>query len=276
MIRAKPQATEFRRCLPRIDNGFARGLFLTSTRVTMPRSRRRRGVKARALASCSHQAPTRRSGQVKEPSLAPGSQACRCVYRDRGSRTVCHRLWQHLLRERQLVVRLRKKRQGHQDRPRLRRRRPWRPVLQRLRRARRRQGREGVRRLHQGADGQDLRDRGRPRAAPDRRWPRPATTRSSASASPTARLDDKVAAKYPKTTFGIIDSVVEAKNVDSIVFTEEQGSYLAGVAAALKTKTGPGRLHRRRGHPADPEVRGGLRAGRQGHQPQGQGRRRST
>ncbi|MEU0334786.1 BMP family ABC transporter substrate-binding protein [Streptomyces sp. NPDC006193] len=47
----------------------------------------------------------------------------------------------------------------------------------------------------------------------------------------------KVAAKYPKTSFGIVDSVVNAKNVDSITFTEEQGSYLAGVAAALKTKS---------------------------------------
>lgn len=46
----------------------------------------------------------------------------------------------------------------------------------------------------------------------------------------------KVAAKYPKVNFGLIDSVVNAKNVDSITFTEEQGSYLAGVAAALKTK----------------------------------------
>ncbi|MFI1013748.1 BMP family protein [Streptomyces sp. NPDC020965] len=49
---------------------------------------------------------------------------------------------------------------------------------------------------------------------------------------------DKVAAKYPKTSFGLVDSVSEAKNVDSIVFTEEQGSYLAGVAAALKSKDG--------------------------------------
>ncbi|MEV1066583.1 BMP family ABC transporter substrate-binding protein [Streptomyces sp. NPDC050263] len=46
----------------------------------------------------------------------------------------------------------------------------------------------------------------------------------------------KVAAKYPKVSFGIVDSVVDAKNVNSITFTEEQGSYLAGVAAALKTK----------------------------------------
>ncbi|MEU5977167.1 BMP family ABC transporter substrate-binding protein [Streptomyces sp. NPDC047315] len=49
---------------------------------------------------------------------------------------------------------------------------------------------------------------------------------------------DKIAPKFPKTTFGLVDSVSEQKNVDSIVFTEEQGSYLAGVAAALKSKDG--------------------------------------
>ncbi|MFJ6634593.1 BMP family protein [Streptomyces sp. NPDC091376] len=49
---------------------------------------------------------------------------------------------------------------------------------------------------------------------------------------------DKTAAKYPDTTFGLIDSVSDKKNVNSIVFTEEQGSYLAGVAAALKSKDG--------------------------------------
>ncbi|MGW4030043.1 BMP family lipoprotein [Streptomyces sp. NPDC004838] len=49
---------------------------------------------------------------------------------------------------------------------------------------------------------------------------------------------DKVAAKFPNTTFGLVDSVSEAKNVDNIVFTEEQGSYLAGVVAALKSKDG--------------------------------------
>jgi basic membrane protein A and related proteins len=48
----------------------------------------------------------------------------------------------------------------------------------------------------------------------------------------------KMAKKYPKTTFGIVDSVVDAPNVDSMVFATEQSSYLAGVAAALKTKTG--------------------------------------
>ncbi|MEU0985504.1 BMP family ABC transporter substrate-binding protein [Streptomyces sp. NPDC005953] len=49
---------------------------------------------------------------------------------------------------------------------------------------------------------------------------------------------DKIAKEYPDTTFGLVDSVSDAKNVDSIVFTEEQGSYLAGVAAALKSKDG--------------------------------------
>ncbi|GAA2972028.1 MULTISPECIES: BMP family lipoprotein [Streptomyces] len=49
---------------------------------------------------------------------------------------------------------------------------------------------------------------------------------------------EKVAAKFPKTTFGIIDdSSVTGDNIANIVFNEEQGSYLAGVAAAKVTKT---------------------------------------
>jgi basic membrane protein A len=46
----------------------------------------------------------------------------------------------------------------------------------------------------------------------------------------------QVAKQFPKTSFGLIDSVVKGDNVNSITFTEEEGSYLAGVAAALKTK----------------------------------------
>ncbi|OMI87328.1 BMP family ABC transporter substrate-binding protein [Streptomyces sp. M1013] len=46
-----------------------------------------------------------------------------------------------------------------------------------------------------------------------------------------------VAAKYPDTTFGIVDSVVEGKNVASLVFAENEASYLAGVAAAKATKS---------------------------------------
>ncbi|MGV9908498.1 BMP family lipoprotein [Streptomyces tendae] len=47
-----------------------------------------------------------------------------------------------------------------------------------------------------------------------------------------------VAAKYPDTTFGIVDSVVEGKNVASLVFAENEASYLAGVVAAKATKSG--------------------------------------
>ncbi|MEU1223185.1 BMP family lipoprotein [Streptomyces microflavus] len=48
----------------------------------------------------------------------------------------------------------------------------------------------------------------------------------------------KVAPKFPKTTFGIIDDAsVTGKNIANVVFNEEQGSYLAGVAAAKVTKT---------------------------------------
>ncbi|KND32049.1 BMP family lipoprotein [Streptomyces acidiscabies] len=46
-----------------------------------------------------------------------------------------------------------------------------------------------------------------------------------------------VAAKFPNTSFGIIDDeTIQAANVADMVFHEEQGSYLAGVAAAKATK----------------------------------------
>ncbi|MBA4861293.1 BMP family ABC transporter substrate-binding protein [Streptomyces sp. PSKA54] len=48
---------------------------------------------------------------------------------------------------------------------------------------------------------------------------------------------EKVAKKYPDTTFGIVDSVVEGDNVASLVFAEQEASYLAGVTAAKATKT---------------------------------------
>ena len=48
----------------------------------------------------------------------------------------------------------------------------------------------------------------------------------------------EAAAKFPDTTFGIVDdSTVEAKNVADLVFSEEEASYLAGVAAAKSTKS---------------------------------------
>lgn len=47
-----------------------------------------------------------------------------------------------------------------------------------------------------------------------------------------------VAPDYPDTKFAIIDMVVEQPNVKSVVFTEEQGSYLVGMMAAMASKTG--------------------------------------
>jgi basic membrane protein A len=48
----------------------------------------------------------------------------------------------------------------------------------------------------------------------------------------------EASAANPDTTFAIVDSVVEADNVASLVFAEEQGSFLVGAAAALKSETG--------------------------------------
>jgi basic membrane protein A len=46
------------------------------------------------------------------------------------------------------------------------------------------------------------------------------------------------AEKYPDTTFGIVDdATIEATNVADLVFSEQEASYLAGVAAAKATKT---------------------------------------
>ncbi len=48
-----------------------------------------------------------------------------------------------------------------------------------------------------------------------------------------------VASDYPGTQFAILDDAsVDLLNVASVVFAEEQGSYLAGVAAALASKSG--------------------------------------
>ncbi|TCT26709.1 nucleoside-binding protein [Melghiribacillus thermohalophilus] len=48
---------------------------------------------------------------------------------------------------------------------------------------------------------------------------------------------DEVAQQNPDTNFAIVDSVAEQPNVASITFKEHQGSFLVGVAAAMKTKT---------------------------------------
>ncbi len=49
----------------------------------------------------------------------------------------------------------------------------------------------------------------------------------------------KVSKEFPKVQWGIVDdSSVQAPNVQGIVFKEEEGSYLVGLAAAMTTKTG--------------------------------------
>ncbi|MEM8951058.1 MAG: BMP family ABC transporter substrate-binding protein [Pseudomonadota bacterium] len=49
---------------------------------------------------------------------------------------------------------------------------------------------------------------------------------------------DAVSQEFPDTKFTIIDSVVEQPNVQSVVFKEHEGSFLVGMAAALKSETG--------------------------------------
>ena len=46
-----------------------------------------------------------------------------------------------------------------------------------------------------------------------------------------------IAEQQKDTNFGIIDGVVDQPNVASILFKEQEGSFLAGVAAALMTET---------------------------------------
>jgi basic membrane protein A len=49
---------------------------------------------------------------------------------------------------------------------------------------------------------------------------------------------EKVAKEFPKLQFAIIDMVVDLPNVQSVVFKEQEGSFLVGVMAAQASKTG--------------------------------------
>ena len=56
-----------------------------------------------------------------------------------------------------------------------------------------------------------------------------------------AKALGQVAPKYPDVKFGIVDATtfdVKGANITNLVFAEEQGSYLVGAAAALKSTTG--------------------------------------
>lgn len=47
----------------------------------------------------------------------------------------------------------------------------------------------------------------------------------------------KVAPKFPKTHFAIVDAPVEGNNVQSLMFNEHEGSFLMGYIAALSSKS---------------------------------------
>ena len=49
---------------------------------------------------------------------------------------------------------------------------------------------------------------------------------------------EKVAKEFPNTKFTIIDMVVDLPNVQSVVFKEQEGSFLVGLLAAKASKTG--------------------------------------
>jgi basic membrane protein A and related proteins len=49
---------------------------------------------------------------------------------------------------------------------------------------------------------------------------------------------EKVAKEFPKLNFAIVDMVVELPNVQSVVFKEQEGSFLVGAMAAMASKSG--------------------------------------
>jgi basic membrane protein A and related proteins len=49
---------------------------------------------------------------------------------------------------------------------------------------------------------------------------------------------EKVAREFPAVPFAIIDSVIKLPNVESIVFKEQEGSFLVGMMAAMASRTG--------------------------------------
>jgi basic membrane protein A len=55
---------------------------------------------------------------------------------------------------------------------------------------------------------------------------------------PQAGAIDRVARDFPQTRFAIVDAVVDLPNVQSFVFREHEGSFLAGMLAALASRTG--------------------------------------
>src|SRR5258708_9677711 len=53
-----------------------------------------------------------------------------------------------------------------------------------------------------------------------------------------ATMVEKVAKEFPKLQFTIIDGVAKLPNVQSVLFKEQEGSFLVGMMATLASKTG--------------------------------------
>ena len=75
----------------------------------------------------------------------------------------------------------------------------------------------------------------------------------------------------PNLKFVIIDSVVDLPNVQSVVFKEHEGIVPGRHGGGDGVQDRQGRLRRRHGHPADPQLRARLRAGREVRQPEDRG-----
>jgi basic membrane protein A len=67
-----------------------------------------------------------------------------------------------------------------------------------------------------------------------------------------AQAVQNIAKEFPKTKFVLIDGVAAGNNVSSVLFKEQEGSYLVGVAAALAANP-KNWFHRRHGYSADPQ-----------------------
>ena len=171
-------------------------------------------------------------------------------------------------------------RQGQrpEGRPGLRRRRSWRPVLQRLGVRRPQEGRRGPRRDLQRGRGHDLTSRTPP-------------ARSACARSPTRGYDPIIAVGFvysPMVDQGRRGVPEDSTSRSSTARPDpkatrtsptwpsppNEGSFLVGVAAALKTKTKHSRLRRWRAQRPDHEpFEAGYSAGVEGGQPRHQGRR---
>ncbi|XXJ18026.1 BMP family lipoprotein [Desulfovibrio caledoniensis] len=53
-----------------------------------------------------------------------------------------------------------------------------------------------------------------------------------------ASVLEQIAPKFPDTRFVIVDMAVDRPNVQSVVFREHEGSFLVGMIATMKTRTG--------------------------------------